>query len=61
MDLSDLEKKLKAEGNRLMQELLQGHMELRSQRSIEGPVVGSDGVERKDVHRRSRTMETVVD
>ena len=30
MDLSDLEKKLKAEGNRLMQELLQGHMELRS-------------------------------
>jgi hypothetical protein len=59
MEMSDLEKKLKEESQRLMRELVQGHLELRSQREVEGPVVGADGIERTDRHRRSRKVETV--
>lgn len=59
MDLSELEKRLKKEGNALMRELLQSHMDLRSLGSVEAPVKAADGVEQKDRHRRERSVETV--
>lgn len=59
MDLSDLEKKLQGDGQELLRSLLQGHLELRSLGQIDGPVVGADGAERTDVHRRSRGIETL--
>ena len=62
MDLSERSgEKLNAEGGQLTQERAQGHVELRSQRRIEGPVVGSDETKRKNVHRRSLTVERVFD
>lgn len=59
MDLSDLEKKLAADGHKLMRDLVQGHLDLRSLGEVEGPVGGADGVERRDVHHRSRQVETL--
>lgn len=59
MEMSDLEKLLQAEGSQLLRELLQGHMDLRSMGRVEEAVKGSDGVNRRDRHRRSRTINTV--
>jgi hypothetical protein len=60
MEMSDLEKLLQAEGSQLLRELLQGHMDLRSLGQVESKAVtGSDGVERRDRHRRSRSIKTV--
>lgn len=59
MDLSDLEKRMKKEGNELMRELLQSHMDLRSLGSVQEPVKAADGGEQKDRHRRERAVETV--
>ena len=59
MDLSDLEKRLKKEGNELMRELFQSHMDLRSLGSVEAPVTAADGVDQTDRHRRERSVETV--
>lgn len=59
MDLSQLEKLLVEGGQELLRKLLQGHMDLRSRDSVEGPVVGDDGKGRTDRHRRARKVETV--
>ena len=59
MGMSDLEKLLQAEGSQLLRDLLQGHMDLRSLGQVEETVTGADGVERRDRHRRSRTINTV--
>ena len=59
MDLSELEKRLKKEGNELMRDLLQSHMDLRSLGSVEEPVKAADGIEQKDRHWRGRAVETV--
>lgn len=59
MEMSDLEKLLQRQGSELLRELLQGHMDLRSLGRVEEPVIGADGVERRDVHRRRRAIKTV--
>jgi hypothetical protein len=50
MSHSDLERLLEVEGRELLRSLYQGHLDQRGPGVAEGPVVGSDGVERK--HRR---------
>ena len=59
MAMSDLEKLLQAEGSQLLRDLLQAHMDLRSLGQVGETVTGSDGVERRDRHRRSRTVKTI--
>lgn len=59
MDLTQLEKLLQEGGQELLRKLLQGHLELRAQDTVAEPVVGDDGVERTDRHRRTRKIETV--
>lgn len=59
VDLSELEKYLTGEASELFRKLLQGHLDLRSEGQAVSPVVGSDGVDRTDRHRRSRDVESV--
>lgn len=59
VDLSELEKYLQGEAAELFRKLLQGHLDLRAEGRVEGPVVGSDEVERRDRHRRARKVESV--
>jgi hypothetical protein len=59
MNLSDLEKYLQGEAAELFRKLLQGHLDLRAEGHVQGPVVGQDQVDRKDRHLRSRKVETI--
>lgn len=62
MEHSELEKELEREGYELMRLLYQDHLILRawSERDVreQGPVVGSDGLERR--HRRSETKRSMM-
>lgn len=59
LDLSQLEEMLGERGRELIRQLLQGHLDLRSQAKVEGPVTGEDGVKRLEVRRGSRVVETL--
>ena len=58
MSESDLERELHRRGRELMQKLLQGHLDQRSPGEAAGPVVGADGVERRDRRVHERAVET---
>jgi hypothetical protein len=62
MEHSELEKEIEREGYELMRLLYQDHLILRawSERDVreQGPVVGSDGLERR--HRRSETKRSMM-
>lgn len=58
VDLSSLENMLDEKGRELLRQLLQAHLDLRGQGHTDGPVIGSDGVER--VERREDTSRGVL-
>jgi len=59
MSHSDLERLLDREGRELMRQLLQGHLDLRAEAKAEGPVVGTDGVDRTHAREGIRALETI--
>lgn len=59
LDLSRLEQMLGEQGRELIRQLLQGHLELRAQSEVSGPVVGADGVPRSERRTSSRLVETI--
>lgn len=59
MDMSDLEALLDERGKELMRQLLQAHLDLRAQGSVQEPVVGADGVERTEARASGRNLETI--
>jgi len=60
MTHSDLEQLLEREGRELMRQLLQAHLDLRTQATAEGPVVGADQVSRTHARHGTRALETIV-
>ena len=60
MTHSDLEQLLEREGRELMRQLLQAHLDLRTQATAEAPVVGADQVARTHARHGTRALETIV-
>jgi hypothetical protein len=58
MSLSELERMVGTEGRELLRELLQAHIDLRAAQEQVVDVVGADGVEREQVRKGTRTVET---
>ena len=53
---SDLERMLESEGRELLRRLYQDYLDVRGPGPVEGPVVGSDGVERTHARLHSRQL-----
>lgn len=60
MSHSDLESLLEKEGREVLRQLLQAHLDLRSEARAEGPVVGADGIERTHHRPGARQLETLL-
>jgi hypothetical protein len=58
MTLSEVERLVGAEGNELLRELMQAHVDLRAAQEQVVEVVGADGVARTQVRKGTRTVET---
>jgi hypothetical protein len=60
MTHSDLEQLLEREGRELMRQLLQAHLDQRTQATAETPVVGANRVLRTHARHGTRALETIV-
>jgi hypothetical protein len=60
MTHSDLEQLLEREGRELMRQLLQAHLDQRTQATVATPVVGADRVLRTHARHGTRALETIV-
>lgn len=56
--LHDIERLLESQGREMLRAMMQAHFDLRSSQEREVEVRGADGVERSQVRRASRTIET---
>lgn len=60
MSHSDLERLLEKEGREVLRQLLQAHLDRRAEAKVVGPVVDSDGAERRHVRQGARQLETLL-
>lgn len=58
MSLSEIERMVGSEGHELLRELMQAHVDLRAAQERPVEVTGADGVERTQVRKSTRTVET---